>query len=107
MGFSYNGRCYQDGPTVLDAFNIQFPIVDGTSVVDLVSSSITTAEPPVLTYEVLSRQWSTDTLTSRTGSITLESCTVTGLDQYHVQSIIFPVVMVFAFLMGWNKSAVI
>lgn len=74
MGFSYNGRCYQDGPTVLDAFRIQFPIVDGTSVVDLVSSSITTAEPPVLTYEVLSRQWATDSVDTRTGSIILELC---------------------------------
>jgi len=74
MGFSFNGRCYQDGPTVLKAFNLQFPIVDGTSVNDLVSSSINTATSPVLSYSVLSRQWSTNTLTSRTGSITLESC---------------------------------
>lgn len=74
MGFSFNGRCYQDGPTVLDAFKIQFPIVDGTSVVDLVSSSISTATTPVLSYQVLSRQWSNNTLASRTGSITLEPC---------------------------------
>jgi len=74
MGFSFNGRCYQDGPTVLNAFKIQFPIVDGTSVIDLVSSSISTAATPVLSYQVLSRQWSTNTQSSRTGSITLESC---------------------------------
>jgi len=106
MGWSFSGRCYTDANAVLNAFNLQFPIVDGTSAVDLVSSSIS-GSPPVLSYSVLSRQWSSNTIASRTGSMTLESCTVTGLDQYDVQSIIFPVVMVFAFLLGWNKSAVI
>jgi len=74
MGWSFSGRCYSDSQAVLSAFNLQFPIVDGTSVNDLISSSISSATPPVLSYSVQSRQWSSNTLASRTGSITLESC---------------------------------
>lgn len=81
MGWSFSGRCYIDANAVLTAFNLQFPMVDGSSANYLVSSSISSASPPVLSYSVLSRQWSSNTLASRTGSMTLQSCG----DQTNVQ----------------------
>jgi hypothetical protein len=73
MGWSFSGRCYSDSAAVLSAFNLQYPMVDGASANYLESSSIT-GTPPVITYSVQSRQWASDTVASRTGSLTLQPC---------------------------------
>jgi hypothetical protein len=72
MGFAYQGYCYQDAPKANEAFQQTFPLID-VNITYLVSSSITGSG--LITYNLLTRPMTSNTLSSRTGTLQLSSCT--------------------------------
>lgn len=98
-GYSFNGSCYSATADVLTMFKSQFPMVSPDHVIDFVSASVAGS---VLTYNVNARSMDANTLSSRIGSVTLQSCgTVNmGLDLYPVQDVLFAVAAVFVLVLG-------
>lgn len=100
MGYSFNGQCYEDASLALKAFNSSFPLMDGASINTLVSSSVAGS---TITYSVSSRQWSSNTLASRTGTASLTACTdsyINKFDTLATQDILVGVALSIAFCIG-------
>lgn len=72
MPFAYAGHCYETIGEALEAFQVSFPRWGDVNVVGHVSSSIDMAG--VLSYSVLTRPIAGNTLSSRTGTIQLATC---------------------------------
>lgn len=69
--FEYAGHCYAQVDALL-AFQNQYPIIGETNYTAHVSSSISGAG--VVTYSLLTRSITNNTLSSRTGTIQLLTC---------------------------------
>ncbi len=74
-GYSLNGFCYTDMPAALAGYKLQFPQTDAFSVNDLVTASYS---GNTISYNINSRQMSSNALNSRTGSLTLPTCQLQG-----------------------------
>lgn len=71
--FATKGLCYSTPADALTAWNNQFPVFDSANITYLVSSSVTAAG--ALTYSLNTRPITSNTLSSRTGTLQLTPCT--------------------------------
>ena len=96
-----NGTCYPDTASALTVFKKSFPYYDGNSANDLVAATVAGS---VLTYNINSRQWSSNALASRTGTVKFQSCTVPDstftVDQIPVQNVLVVCMCMIMFALG-------
>lgn len=72
MGYAFAPYCYETTAEALAAFQKQFPSIGDINYVGHVSSSISPAG--VISYSLETRPIASNTVSSRTGSFTLSSC---------------------------------
>lgn len=80
MPFGYAGHCYATTGEALEAFQVSFPVWGDVNVTGHVSSSINATG--LLSYSVLTRPITSNTVTSRTGTIQLASCSAVDAPQF-------------------------
>lgn len=80
MPNAYNGQCYATCAEAHQAFIKQFPYLDGMGFLSYVSSSVNAS--CVLTYSLNHRPWTTNTLSSRTGTATLPACSTPDITPF-------------------------
>lgn len=80
MPFAYAGHCYATTGEALEAFQVSFPRWGDVNVVGHVSSSIDGAG--VLSYSVLTRPIASNTVSSRTGTIQLATCSAVDAPEF-------------------------
>lgn len=73
MPFAYNGYCFETPEKALDAFRQDFPILSDVASLSLASSSVTGSG--LISFTVNHRVWTSTTVTARTGTVQLSSCT--------------------------------
>lgn len=73
MPFAFQGVCYATGAEALEAFAFKFPLIGDANWTAHVSSSINTTG--LISYSVLTRPITSNTVSSRTGTLQLVSCT--------------------------------
>lgn len=101
MGYAYNGKCYQDSDSALQAFALSVPSSSFEGTVGLVAAP--TISGGTISYSVGVYNWITNTTTARTNSITLQTCTE-GLDQWSGSSIMFVAALFFAAMLGFRSG---
>lgn len=72
MPFGYAGHCYATAGEALENFQKSFPVWGDANVTALVSSSINVSG--LISYSVLTRPITTNTVSSRTGTLQLATC---------------------------------
>jgi hypothetical protein len=72
MPYAHAGHCYATTGEALEAFQKSFPVWGDANVTALASSSVNASG--LLTYSVLTRPITSNTVSSRTGTLQLASC---------------------------------
>lgn len=102
MGYAWNGVCYPDTVTALAAFAKQVPTSDAAGINSFTAAPTINASG-LISWSISNRPLSGTTATTRTGTTQLLTCTE-GLDQWPMQSLIFPALLVFAFFLGFKAG---
>lgn len=102
MGYAWNGVCYADTTSALAAFSRSVPSADAAGIIAFTASpSISGAG--LITWSISHRPLTTTAATTRTGTTQLLTCTE-GVEQWPVQSIIFPAVLFLAAFLGFRTA---
>lgn len=102
MGFAFEGKCYPDKETALQAFIMSVPKFDGTAV-NHFNAQPTISQSGVIDWVIVNRPLNTATATSRIGTLGLPQCVYQSdnkFDLVSVQDILIAVGMITAFCFG-------
>jgi len=99
MGYAWNGVCYQDTASVLSAFSKDVPAANPTGI-NAFTAAPTINASGLITWSISNRPLNTTDATARTGTTQLLSCTSEAMDQWPVQSLLFPIAIFFAAFLG-------
>lgn len=103
MGYRLNSVCHPDVATALQVFQAQFPMVQGVSIYNLNSSSISAGG--LITYVATSKPMTTATITTApSATIQLSACTNEFLGSYPVQDILLPLAVVICWALGFQSG---
>jgi len=98
MGYAWSGACYQTTAAALSAFAEDVPSADASGINSF------TAQPTIngsglISWSISNRPLTGTTATTRTGTTQLQTCTE-GIEQWPIQSLLFPALLLFAFFAG-------
>lgn len=99
MGYAWNGVCYPDTNAALNAFTKDVPAVNPGGI-NSFSAAPTISGAGLITWSISNRPLSTTEATVRTGTTQLLSCAGESMDQWPVQSLLFPIAIFFAAFLG-------
>lgn len=102
MGYAWNSVCYPDTASALAAFAKQVPSSNASGI------NAFTAQPSIsgsglITWSISNRPLNGTTATTRTGTTQLQTCTE-GVDQWPVQSLLFPAILFMCALLGFRTG---
>lgn len=102
MGYSWNGRCWPDTASALNAFRLDASTIDTYGVNS--PTSVTVNSSGLVSWTIATRTFSGSTTVSRWGTVQLETCSDPGMNQYSEQSLLFIVAIFFAFILGFKTG---
>ena len=102
MGYAWRGVCYADVNSALAAFVKSVPDSDAAGI-NTFSGTPTISGAGLITWSILNRPLSGTTASVRTGTTQLPVCSE-GVDQWPLQSLLFPALLVFAFFIGFKSG---
>lgn len=102
-GYAFDGVCYQDTTSALNAFR------DAVPQADTVGITTFTAQPTInasglITWSISHRPLTGTTATTRTGTTQLPACTTETLSQWSLQSLLYYVALVFSAFVGFRTG---
>lgn len=103
MGFVWDGVCYQDGASALDAFAKSMVQGNPTGITSF-SSAPTISTQGVVTWSITHRPLTTTATTIRTGTTQLSSCTPAAMDQWPLADQFFIAALFFAAFLGFRTG---
>jgi len=103
MGYAWNGICYQDTASALDAFAEQVPSVSPAGI-NAFSVPPSIGGGGLITWSITNRPLNSADATLRSGTTQLFTCTTEGLEQWPVQSIVFYLALAFAVFAGFRTG---
>jgi hypothetical protein len=103
MGYAWNGHCYPDANTALDAFILDVHNADGTAITSFTAAP-TINFSGVITWSISHRPLTATAATTRTGTTQLILCPYVTFDQWSMQDLFFPVALVFAAFFGFRSG---
>lgn len=103
MGYAWDGVCYQDTASALNAFRDAVPQAGDTGITTF------TAQPTIsgtglITWSISHRPLTGTAATTRTGTTQLPSCTTEALDQFPVQTLLVVASLFFAAFLGFRTG---
>lgn len=102
MGYAWSGGCYPDTATALAQFAKDVPSADAVGIISFTAAP-TISGTGLITWSISQRPLTGTTATTRTGTTQLMSCTE-GVDQWSVQSLLFPALLFFAAFLGFRSA---
>lgn len=102
MGYAWNGTCYQTTAAALSAFAEDVPSIDAAGI------NAFTADPTInasglISWSISNRPLSGTLATTRTGTTQLLTC-VDGVEQWPLQSLLYPALLLFFFFAGFKTG---
>lgn len=102
MGFAWNGVCYPDTVSALNAFSASVPSVAG-AVVNSFSTPPAITGSGLVSWSINSKPLTAADAVTVTGTTQLMTC-AEGLDQWPVQSLLVPIALFFAAFAGFKAG---
>lgn len=99
MPYAWNGICYEDTASALEAFARSIPSADSAGINSFATQPFITAGG-LITWQISNRPLTSADATVRTGTTQLLPCSTPYLDQFPLQSLLLPVAFMFAAFMG-------
>lgn len=103
MGYAWNGKCYADASGAVLQFSKDIPQADAAGVISLTSAPVVN-QSGLISWSISHRPLTGTTATTRTGTTQLQTCSDVSMETYPVQSLLFYVALVFAFLVGFRTG---
>lgn len=103
MPYIWNGVCYQDTTSVLDAFARSVPSVDAMGI-NSFTAAPTINGTGLITWSISNRPLTGTTATTRTGTTQLTSCSNPDMGQWTQQSMVLYVALFFAAMTGFRTG---
>lgn len=103
MGYAWNGVCYQDTASALQAFALDVPSESG-GWINSFTAAPTISGAGLITWSISNRPLTTTGATVRTGTTQLQTCSSEMMDQWPVQSVLLPMALFFAAFLGFRTG---
>lgn len=103
MPYAWQGICYQDTASALNAFALDIPSSDASGI-NAFTVAPTINASGLITWSISNRPLSTTVATTRTGTTQLMTCTTPTLEQWPVQSFLFYFAVFFAAMVGFRTG---
>lgn len=103
MGFAWNGVCYQDTASALDAFARDVPAVDAAGI-NTFNTTPTISASGLISWSIVNRPLTGSSATTRTGSTQLPACSNPDFGQWSQQSIELYLALFFAAFLGFKTG---
>lgn len=103
MGFAWNGKCYQDTGSALDAFVKDVPQAGDAGIVTFAAAP-TIDGSGLVSWSILHRPLTDTTATTRTGTTQLLTCSTSSMDQWPVETLLTIFAIFFAALLGFRSG---
>lgn len=106
MGYAWQGKCYGDTASALNAFSLSVPTADTQGIVTLASASISATG--LIAWKAQGVRLQTGPAASVWGPVSyttqLPTCAAPQLDQWPVQTLLFIVALFFAAMLGFKTG---
>lgn len=99
MGYAWNAVCYPNVNAALTAFAKDIPSASPSGI-NAFTAAPTINASGLITWSISNRPLNNNNATTRTGTTQLQSCTSESMDQWPVQSLLFPIAIFFAAFLG-------
>jgi len=103
MGYAWNGVCYQDTSSALAAFAKAVPSVSPSGI-NAFTAAPSISGAGLISWSISNRPLNDTAATTRTGTTQLQTCTTESMDQWPVQSLLFPIAVFFAAFLGFRTG---
>lgn len=102
MGFAWNGTCFPDSASALNAFAKSVPSSDASGI-NSFTDSPTISDTGLVTWSISNRPLTDTAATVRMGTVQLQNCAV-DVSQWPLQSLFVPAALFFAAFMGFRTG---
>ena len=102
MGYAWNGVCHPDTGAALNAFAASVPSVTG-AVVNSFAAAPVISGSGLVSWSIFSKPLTSADAVMVTGTTQLLTCSE-GVDQWPVQSLLFPIALFFAAFAGFKTG---
>lgn len=103
MGYAWNGVCYQDTASALDAFARSIPSSDAAGI-NAFTAAPTINGTGLITWSISNRPLTGTTATTRSGTTQLQSCSSPDWGQWPQSSIVLIAALFFAAMKGFQTG---
>lgn len=101
--YSWNGVCYPDEASALNAFALSVPSVSSGGI-NTFTAAPTANGSGLVSWSIINRPLSGSSATTRTGTTQMPACSAAQMDQWSPQSLVWIAVLFFAVVAGWHSG---